>query len=70
MPRRVIRECLVGAIEGALQPIEQGQEPLLTSNQVDIPYAYVIYDHGRTARLALIRDWLANFDMILAGRYG
>jgi hypothetical protein len=38
------------------------QEPLLTSNQVDIPYAYVIYDHGRTARLALIRDWLANFD--------
>jgi len=46
------------------------QEPLLTSNQVDIPYAYVIYDHRRTARLALIRDWLANFDMILAGRYG
>ena len=44
-------------------------DALLTSNQVDMPYAYVVYDHGRAERVAKIRAWLANFDIILAGRY-
>ena len=47
----------------------EASDAVLTSNQVDMPYAYVIYDHGRAGRVARIRDWLAKFDIILAGRY-
>ena len=32
-------------------------------------YAYVIYDHARAANVGVIRDWLAHYDVILAGRY-
>jgi protoporphyrinogen oxidase len=42
---------------------------LITSNQVDVPYAYVIYDHGRAERVARIREWLETFDILLAGRF-
>ncbi len=44
-------------------------DPILTANQVDMPYAYVVYDHGRASSVAAIRDWLAQRDIILAGRY-
>jgi UDP-galactopyranose mutase len=44
-------------------------DPVLTANQVDIPYAYVVYDHGRAERVQLIRTWLADYDIFLAGRY-
>jgi len=39
------------------------------ANQVDMPCAYVVYDHGRAANVQLIRDWLAPFGIVLAGRY-
>ena len=42
---------------------------ILTANQVDMPYAYVVYDHGRAASVAQIRDWLGQRDIVLAGRY-
>ena len=44
-------------------------DPVVTANQVDMPYAYVVYDHGRKDAVAKIRDWLAEHDIILAGRY-
>jgi UDP-galactopyranose mutase len=44
-------------------------DPVLTANQVDIPYAYVVYDHGRTERVQLIRTWLSDYGIFLAGRY-
>jgi protoporphyrinogen oxidase len=34
-----------------------------------MPYAYVVYDHARAANVALVKDWLARYDIILAGRY-
>jgi UDP-galactopyranose mutase len=40
-----------------------------TSCQVDMPYAYVVYDHERRARVDTIRAWLAERDILLAGRY-
>jgi len=62
----LIERCVADCVRvGLLEP----SDALLTSNQVDMPYAYVVYDHGRAARVALIREWLANFDIILAGRY-
>lgn len=42
---------------------------IVTANIVDMPYAYVIYDHARQANVALIREWLADRNIILAGRY-
>ena len=39
------------------------------ANQVDMPVAYVVYDHDRAANVGLIREWLASRDVILAGRY-
>ena len=44
-------------------------DPILASAQCDLPYAYVVYDHGRAAAVQEIRDWLAERDILLAGRY-
>ncbi len=44
-------------------------DPILTANQVDMPYAYVVYDHGRSESVKEIREWLSRHDIILAGRY-
>lgn len=58
--------CVADCIRvGLLDP----SDALLTSNQIDMPYAYVIDDHGRAERVARIREWLADFDIVLAGRY-
>jgi UDP-galactopyranose mutase len=39
------------------------------ANQIDIPYAYVVYDHARAENVATIRSWLSARDIHLAGRY-
>jgi UDP-galactopyranose mutase len=44
-------------------------DPVWTSTQVDMPCAYVVYDHGRKARVDHIREWLEEYGIILAGRY-
>ncbi len=44
-------------------------ERMLTANTVDMPYAYVVYDHARADNVATIRAWLARYDIVLAGRY-
>jgi protoporphyrinogen oxidase/glycosyltransferase involved in cell wall biosynthesis len=37
--------------------------------QVDLPCAYVVYDHQRPASVERIRAWLAGRGIVLAGRY-
>jgi UDP-galactopyranose mutase len=44
-------------------------DPVWVANQVDMPYAYVVYDHARPHNVAVIRDWLATKDIVLSGRY-
>jgi UDP-galactopyranose mutase len=44
-------------------------DPIWEAVQCDLPYAYVVYDHGRTKSVARIREWLSEQDIILAGRY-
>jgi UDP-galactopyranose mutase len=44
-------------------------DTLITANQVDMPCAYVVYDHARAAHVQLIRDWFAGAGIVLAGRY-
>ena len=50
---------------GLMRPDDQ----VLVANQVDMPYAYVVYDHARAANVATVRQWLAEHDIVLAGRY-
>jgi UDP-galactopyranose mutase len=45
------------------------EDPVWAANQLDLPYAYVVYDHGRAEHVDVIRSWLAERDILLAGRY-
>jgi UDP-galactopyranose mutase len=44
-------------------------DPIWAAVQVDMPHAYVVYDHARPKNVATIREWLAEQDILLAGRY-
>ncbi len=44
-------------------------DPIWAANQVDMPYAYVVYDHARPQNVKVIRDWVASKDIVLSGRY-
>ncbi|VTT99035.1 amine oxidase : UDP-galactopyranose mutase OS=Solibacter usitatus (strain Ellin6076) GN=Acid_0349 PE=4 SV=1: Glyco_trans_1_4: NAD_binding_8: Amino_oxidase [Gemmataceae bacterium] len=60
--QRCVDECVkVGLFDAA--------DPVLAANQVDMPYAYVVYDHARPGNVATIRQWLAARGIHLAGRY-
>jgi len=49
--------------------IIRDDDPVELAMQVDLPYAYVLYDHQRAERVKLIRAWLLDHDIHLAGRY-
>ncbi|WP_034949796.1 NAD(P)-binding protein [Erwinia oleae] len=59
---RCIRECIEVGLFTA-------EDEVLTATQIDIPCAYVIYDHARERNVTLIRHWLSHFGITLAGRY-
>ena len=60
--RRCIDDCIrVGII--------RADDPVWVANEVDMPYAYVVYDHARAALVQSIRDWMAQANILLAGRY-
>jgi UDP-galactopyranose mutase len=44
-------------------------DPIWAANEVDMPIAYVVYDHDRAKHIKLIREWLSKQDIVLAGRY-
>jgi UDP-galactopyranose mutase len=63
----LVRQCIEDCRKvGLIGP----DDPILTSAQCDLPYAYVVYDHGRAKSVAMIREWLLERDIVLAGRYG
>ncbi|WP_338563031.1 NAD(P)-binding protein [Erwinia sp. E_sp_B04_7] len=59
---RCIAECIALGIFNA-------DDEVLAANQLDIPYAYVIYDHARAKNVDTVRQWLIQQDIVLAGRY-
>lgn len=60
--RKCIEDCRrVGMIAA--------DDPILVTAQCDLPYAYVVYDHGRAQAVREIRSWLSERDIVLAGRY-
>jgi UDP-galactopyranose mutase len=42
---------------------------LLAANQVDMPIAYVVYDHQRSNNVETIRSFMSEHGIVLAGRY-
>ncbi len=62
----LIRLCIEGCHKVGLFG---ENDPIVTANQVDMPYAYVVYDHGRSSNVAEIREWLLKNDIVLSGRY-
>ena len=62
----LIARCVADARRvGFLRPDDR----VLVANQIDMPVAYVVYDHQRAHNVATVRDWLAQHDILLAGRY-
>lgn len=62
----LIELCIADCIKvGIMAP----NDVVLAANQVDMPYAYVVYDYARATNVATIKDWLASCDIELAGRY-
>ena len=62
----LIRRCISDCHKvGLFRP----EDPIWAAIQCDMPYAYVVYDHGRTKAVSAIREWLGEHDILLAGRY-
>jgi protoporphyrinogen oxidase len=63
-------ELIAQAIEDCRRVgmIREGDR-ILVANQVDMPYAYVLYDHQRARNVETCKTWLKQFDITLVGRY-
>lgn len=62
----LVDRCIEDCIEVGLL---RADDRIITASQVDMPYAYVIYDQARAANVATVKAWLARYDVVLAGRY-
>jgi protoporphyrinogen oxidase len=63
----LIKRCIDDCIRSGL--ITE-KDRVIAVNELDMPYAYVIYDHSRAENVAVIREWLECQGIIPAGRYG
>ncbi|UGQ48664.1 FAD-dependent oxidoreductase [Massilia endophytica] len=62
----LIARCVQDCVKvGFMNPDDE----VVTANLVDMPYAYVLYDHNRAKNVETVRAWLLKHDIILAGRY-
>lgn len=62
----LVARCIADCIKvGIMRPDDR----VLAANQVDMPYAYVVYDHARAANVATVRQWMESQGIVLAGRY-
>ena len=62
----LIERCISDCIKVGMFTAD---DAILAANQVDMPYAYVVYDHDRAAHVETIRNWVARSNIVLAGRY-
>ncbi len=62
----LIERCIEDCIKVGMM---REDDRVVTANQVDMPYAYVVYDHARAANVATVRAWMERHDIVLAGRY-
>jgi UDP-galactopyranose mutase len=64
--QKLIERCVEDCIKVGLLTRE---DTLLAANLVDMPYAYVVYDHARARNVETAKKWLLEQDIILSGRY-
>ncbi|ORM63929.1 hypothetical protein HA45_12440 [Pantoea rodasii] len=62
----LIQRCIEDCIRVGLFNVS---DKVICAHQVDMPYAYVVYDHQRRKNVSLIRDWLQQQGITLSGRY-
>lgn len=62
----LIDRCIADCIKVGML---NADDRIIARNQVDMPCAYVVYDHARAESVDLIRQWLSARDIELAGRY-
>ena len=62
----LVARCMADLVKVGLITAD---DKLLTSSLVDMPFAYVLYDHARAENVSVIRSWMAQHDIVLAGRY-
>jgi UDP-galactopyranose mutase len=62
----LIDRCIADCIKVGLL---RESDDILARNQVDMPHAYVVYDHARKQSVERVREWLQSRDILLAGRY-
>lgn len=62
----LIERCIADCIKvGLVRP----SDAIVARSLVDMPYAYVVYDHVRKQNVELVREWLLERNILLAGRY-
>lgn len=62
----LVRRCFDDCVKVGLL---RADDQLVCANEVDMPCAYVVYDHARAGHVQAIRAWLAQAGILLAGRY-
>jgi UDP-galactopyranose mutase len=62
----LIAKCIADCIRVGMI---RADDKILAANLVDMPYAYVVYDHARAKNVETVKNWLAQYDITLAGRY-
>ncbi|MDB5850787.1 MAG: glycosyl transferase group 1 [Rhodoferax sp.] len=62
----LVERCIVDCVRVG---IIRADDQVIVANQVDMPYAYVVYDHGRKAQVDAVRQWCEAAGILLAGRY-
>ncbi len=62
----LIKRCIADCIKVGMF---REDDEIMVANQVDMPYAYVVYDHQRAHNVQTVKQWLAQHNIMLSGRY-
>jgi UDP-galactopyranose mutase len=62
----LIAQCIEDCIKVGMI---NSDDKVITANLIDMPYAYVIYDHARAQHVARVKAWMEKHNITLAGRY-
>jgi protoporphyrinogen oxidase/glycosyltransferase involved in cell wall biosynthesis len=62
----LIERCVQDCIKVGLL---RDDDTIITANEIDMPYAHVVYDAAREKNVGTIRAWLETHGIHLAGRY-
>jgi protoporphyrinogen oxidase len=69
--KKPLDEGLVDRVLDGLRQtgILMGSDRIVLVDQIDIPYAYVIFDHHRTECLRVIHSWMESVGLFPCGRF-